>query len=436
MYYCNNPFIYWNSVGGLGVLSLWGDIRGDSMKIDPVAVKQWLLFGYPFSGNLSSNKLEYKRIKYNYDGRSIEQTVKELDEVFTDIMFETKERYSDDTVFGLGLSGGLDSRLVLHYALKADMKVVLYTFGFHRPHTFLLSRDHKNAIDIAKHFRIDPPKFIEFQNKPVEGKFNEVCRKQLFGSYAPMQFHIRDEDLPEFDVKLGGYDGGEWLGGNVPPNIYSLDYVEQVGCIFHLTPLSHRSGIKYEQDMWVDGLVSPGEYHIIWNQLLDFVSGFDKQIEAFQSFLVGFLTPHRGDGDAGECMYRHRRFLKEALSWNPRWMVDRRIQKHFFNQIHPKLAQIPTQSRRVPLGVNENIVNKCRYLVEYGLRGYALRYHDIYTSIEFRRYANKVFSTPNEVFDDLFDTRRIMNLPKYQSPLMARCMRIKRELDLICGEVE
>ena len=81
--------------------------------MDWKTVKTWAIFGRPFSKGLKDARLEYK-----HDGRSMEQTVNELDELFTKIMYKIKDQYDEYTVFGIGLSGGWDSRLVLHYGRR------------------------------------------------------------------------------------------------------------------------------------------------------------------------------------------------------------------------------------------------------------------------------------------------------------------------------
>ncbi|MEA3457331.1 MAG: hypothetical protein U9R21_01485 [Candidatus Thermoplasmatota archaeon] len=402
------------------------------MKVNPVAVKQWAIFGYPFSNNLHDDKLVYKKIQYNYDGRNIRQVVLELDELFTDIMYKIKDKYSDDTVFGLGLSGGMDSRLVLHYAIKADMNLELFNFGYSHPHKLLLSRDHKNSVVIAKHYGVATPKLIEFQNKPDEENFVKDCREHPFGSYPPMQFNIKDDDLPRFNVKLSGYDGGEWFGSSIPSNVFALDNENTINSIFNFSAL--RSSLFHNQGGWIDGLISKEEYIAIRERLHDFVSGFDNQIETIQSFLCGFLIGHRPDERYGECMYHHPLFLKETLSRDSEWLINRRLHREFFNQVHPFLSKIPNQSYHVPFGVRENAITRLWYFGWYVLRGNALRYRDVIGSDDFRSYAKTIFSTPNETFNELFDVRTIMDLPKHECSLIAQCVRIKKELDLLEGK--
>lgn len=412
-------------------------------NVDPIAVKEWMLFGYPFSKDIftSSKKISINKIGYNYDGKNIDDAVKNIDMILNDAMIEIKNRYSKDTVFGLGLSGGWDSRIVLHYALKNNMKVKTFIFGDPRPHKFLLSRDHKSACSIAKYFNIDPPVFIRYQPLPIPEKFKRYCIEVPVAPYSFIN-HIPDNSFPDFDILLTGTNGGEIFGSTIPSNVLELDNDGMVNHIFNR--YSTLTGTQFHKTKkWIAGILSEEEYANIYNKLYDFVTNFDNNVEAIQNFFFshGFLhnLKHFKANfpmvkNIPEVIYYNQRFIEETRSWNPEWLINRKLHIHFYKKILPDLAKIPDQRFGIPFyyrGSKLAPILKLYFFGMFVLRWFGMRYHKITNSKEFRCFAERILAKPNPIFDELFDSSRIMALPKHMGVLVANCVKIKAVLDLL-----
>ena len=189
-----------------------------------IAVKQWALFGQPFGRSLHDKGICCDRLYFKYDGRSLEQTADELDALFLEILYKIKGRYPEDTLFGLGLSGGLDSRLVLHYMLQVEMKPRLFFHGHKNYHGRpWLNRSYKSAVEICKYYHLQPPQIVEYHTSPDKEYFVRDCKEHPLYPYSLGNYHIYRSEMPFFDVTLGGFLGGELFGQDTPLNLKSMD---------------------------------------------------------------------------------------------------------------------------------------------------------------------------------------------------------------------
>ena len=381
--------------------------------IDRLAVKEQILYSYPFSKDIftHSDGFSFKKLCFNYNGMSIDEAVHRMDEVFTKIMFEIKDSYTDDTVYGLGLSGGMDSRVVLHYALKAGIKVNCYIIGDVRPHILFLSKDHKNAVRICKLYNIKKLRFVE----PIDWKywkenFIKNCKEhpfKPFGGFGPL---LNKADVPKFDVLLSGTAGGESMGQTLPDNILELNHNQITFSIFKrlskLAPYKHGS-----LQTSIDGVVSQYEFKQIFDKIYGFIKSFDSDnIGAFQSILYYFLNRSLSVNTWGlprHYLFYHKDYHREFSKWNPEWLIGCKIQKHFFNTILPDLAKISNQRWMVPYYYQDKSFRKLRdlwYLGDFVLRWHALRYHHWFNRIKKSRFAKEILLKPNPLFDEFFDT--------------------------------
>ena len=201
-----------------------------------------------------------------------------------------RDKNPSDTIYGLGLSGGLDSRVVLHYALKAGMNVNCFIIGDARPHFIFLSKDHKIAKNISKLYNMDSKFFFvkPFDKKNWHYHFVENCKRNPFTTPASFGTLFDKNALPQFDVLLTGLAGGESMGQSVPLNILNLDSNEATHALFK--KFSRLSVFKHsEMHRSIDGVLSGEEFNQMFEKLHVFNENFDNYIEAFQSFLFNFL---------------------------------------------------------------------------------------------------------------------------------------------------
>ena len=388
--------------------------------MDWKTIKTWAIFGRPFSKGLKDARLEYK-----YDGRSMEQTVNELDGLFTKIMYKIKDQYDEYTVFGLGLSGGWDSRLVLHYALKVGINPSLFCFGDIRPNKLLVSYDWDSVRKICKIYNLDTPKIIRIHNKPDEEFFNRDCKENPFTNYNIWRYHTYQKELPEFDVLLSGFDGGENFGQTIPSTIYDMNSKDLAGFF-----LSRLGGC----DSPVYGVISEDEYKNIFIDLVNFIESFENNIDAFQSFLCRFMCKNNDTFDSIS-IFKHPLFQEEVKNWKPEWLVGNNLQKAFYRSVLPKLAKIHCQNRSIPYYFSDNKISnllKFWYLGWYLIRGRMLHYPHIVKSNGFQNFARDVSKSNNDLFNNFFDVDALKSISFTHAGnggLFNNCLKIKKVLD-------
>lgn len=414
-------------------------------KLNPESVKEYIFFSVPFSKDMysTSKDLNCKIYRYNYTGGKVEEYIKLLDEALIEAMHRIKDKYPDNTTFGLGLSGGLDSRLVLHYAMKAEMKLRCFIIGESRPHFLFLSKDHKNALRIAKLYNIEMPKFVGLDLKNWQELFKENCERSPFTWIAGFGPFAKRRDFPDFDVLLTGVGGGEMMGSSIfNPNINSFSKEELTNYIIKwyslLDPYKYTNP-KREHTHSIPGILTNDEYDVIWEKIYRFTEKFENNIECVQSFQLGMLkdNPFIEDNIWGyetETPFYHSNVFNVFMQLKPEWIICRRFQKEFFNKVVPRLSKIGDQKWHVPFYYQDKpfqLIRKLWYLGDFVLRWYALDYFKWFEKIKHSKFSKKVLLHPNEVFDALFNPYNVLNLPKKYNMLFMELLKLKYVMDHI-----
>lgn len=206
-------------------------VQPEISDIDLQAVKEFIVLkGYPL-----------------FHACCMHQAIDRLDLLLDQAMKEIRMTNIGAT-FGVGLSGGLDSRLVAHYALNSDMKLRSSTYCEKRPHKLLLSRDHANARKLAEMFNLDHSE-VEHDDETFEPKLyvdvesRPICAARMLNPTA--------DSFPAFDILLTGFEGGELLGSRLNPTIPDLSKNELLTAIVKEGSLMYR--YKAELDIPVLG---------------------------------------------------------------------------------------------------------------------------------------------------------------------------------------
>ena len=70
------------------------------------------------------NIREYRKFGYSSDIKTLAGAVESMDKALDTMFVSLKSKFGDDCVYGMGLSGGLDSRVIPYYAKKHNMNLV------------------------------------------------------------------------------------------------------------------------------------------------------------------------------------------------------------------------------------------------------------------------------------------------------------------------
>ena len=126
-----------------------------------------------------------------------------------DTFFKKIKENKGDKEFGLGLSGGLDSRIIAKLALDNKLKISAFCIG-QRKGLFFKTNGYKLSNKIRKKLNISQYKFIEHNSTSLVAKIKDDI---TYYPHKPSNIQISNlGELPKFDYMLNGEHGGVFFG--------------------------------------------------------------------------------------------------------------------------------------------------------------------------------------------------------------------------------
>jgi len=396
----------------------------------------------------------YWDFKYTPDDNlSLDKAIERLDLLLNNALRRIKGQHNLNTIYGFGLSGGLDSRLIPHYAKKHNIKLKSFIIGERKPHKLLLSRDHANAKKIAKFYKLRlydiPYNSISFYEKAYsELKFVPMGNARLFQT-------VRESNFPKFDVLLTGMNGGEVFGSEIPFKIQNLNKEQLIDkiissfsrvyeqenifkrtCKYFFKPLLNGDLNKRKR---INSLIDKKAYLKAKQKIEKFVETEIKKdktnIDIIQKYLF-FLIQNNKYGSFGMffkkknySIFSDSYFIEESLRWKPAFLINRKLQTQFFLKKFPKLAKIPSQDFRPAIYYHDKgLFRRILAITEFILRGGGVvRYTKWSKKKEYLDFARKVLSEDNKIFKNIFNVEDILNSKSIHENLV----KIKLLLDFI-----
>jgi len=358
-----------------------------------------------------------------------------LDKLFERTITEIKEKNGDNKTYGIGVSGGLDSRIMAFYAKKAGLSLQSFIIGEERPHFFFKSRDHKNAQAICDSLDI-PHKSISFDNI----SYHKKMKRDLEGNpiYSTQMFKYV-EKLPDFDILLTGV-GDMYVGSKIPKNIKHLTREELALEIFKMRgilrapkslfrrflEITKLSPVKETFRTEIKGVVDEKDFQTANRRLKSFLSNKKSRsnYELYQDYVIAVQGSKNKSGafeslcgkKDSHTIYGERVF-DEALTWSEEDHIDRNLLKRFLNEKIPDLASIKSQNWLPPNGKKFGL-NFASFLSlsSFILRGWGvMRYPQWSYERRFKRYAKNVMALKSPWFDTIFDKKVIWESYKNKS---------------------
>lgn len=155
-----------------------------------------------------------------------DQVIENIDAALNEAMQDIKKKFSEDTIYGIGLSGGLDSRVILHYAVKNGLKCVCFNCCMEKPYNLFRARSVRMAEKIAKIYDV-PFKIVEWNINELEHILHDKIRYYPNGSLlegATDLFKMNYGRIPNFDVLIGGSGlGSQFFCGLYPKTDFTSE---------------------------------------------------------------------------------------------------------------------------------------------------------------------------------------------------------------------
>jgi len=420
-----------------------------------------LLYFPPASvGDYVSEKRSFKISQYwdfEYkpnNGLTMEKAVERLDEILDDAMKCIKAK-GESSTYGVGLSGGLDSRLVAYYAVKNGLNLTSFIVGETKPQGFLLSRDHDNARNIARLLGIKRHFEVEYD----AGGFQDRILKNVRESPMISPGFFMNPRLPKFDILLTGYDGGESFGAMIPSNIQRMstkdlvDYMVQklslmkvqaptrmLTIVTALTSILHIPYPKPRDEVRqsLEGVISKEEFETARAKICQFVEenkGKDNASILQEFVFFRFDTKNKGGRKQRTfSLYRDPLFREEALTWKLTFLINKSLQSHFFLKSVPELSKIKTQNPDIAIFYRYKSLALLRKLVSfvaYSMRGRNLRYGKWTMNKEYQKCTVQILSKKNKIFERIFNTQKVLALRGSDPDIYNNIVKVKQILDLI-----
>ncbi len=426
----------------------------------PASIGRYSLDNFNFKIN------QYWDFKYKPNkNMTIDKAIDKLDFLFHKSMKQIKERNDSKITYGVGLSGGLDSRLIPYYALKQNMDLVSFIIGEKKPNKFVLSRDHKSATKLAEYYNLDHFE-VEYDSESFKSKsfygirYDPTGPSNFFGSIL--------NKLPKFDILLTGMNGGEHFGQSLPSNILELNEKELINAIIESFSYMYTykkisfinrlfrkilklifKDYQFQKTLnkrnFIDGIIKENEFIKIRSKIQQFIKdNLDKSnIDIFQKYLFWHLVSRNKYGPFCSLFGRKKSYgifsnpdiVDEMLTWNPEYLINTSLQSYFFIKKFPELAKIPSQDSKVPIFYRDKRNYFFRRLINFFeftiRRPGVVRYQDWAWSKKYKKYSLQILSKKNSIFLNIFNIKKILKLDKRDMRLYENIVKIKQVLDLI-----
>jgi asparagine synthase (glutamine-hydrolysing) len=154
---------------------------------------------------LKINKISQSYIKKG----SLEQKVKIIDKIFSDVAYQISRKIPKGSV---SFSGGIDSILTAYYLKKAGVKLELICFGINNRKEYILAREAANSLDIP--LSIHPHSHNELEKAlPDIVKSVEDPNLMKIGVATPLYFSAKIARKKGYNAIFSGNGNDELFGG-------------------------------------------------------------------------------------------------------------------------------------------------------------------------------------------------------------------------------
>ena len=356
--------------------------------------------------NIKIKTKKYWHFKFSVNNSlTIDEIIERIESSFNSTFKMLKEKYSEKTKFGVGLSGGLDSRLIAHYAKKYKLRLVPYCIGEKYYFYPIKTNGYNVAKKIANYFNLTNFKFINYNS---ESTFNKIYYDIYYAPYLGSAFEIAPlAIIPDFDIMLNGEHGGVFFGEfDFRP---LLNYSKSTIHKYLLQFLCHYQFKNY--------VMNKDEETIALNKVKNYVSKINSndRYEIFYQFFFeiygsksrrGFFESNYGLKKSYS-QFLNPNFFDYFLSWDSKFLIDRILQRALFTKYFTALSKIPDETYDAPIYWRDNSQKTWPLRFYYASLNYIKkpairRKHWIINDNKFKRLALKTLYRNNEFIKHYF----------------------------------
>lgn len=343
----------------------------------PVKGLHWAhpnMFGRFSAASGAFNSQKFAEVRRRGEVRDIDEAVEGLHRSMR-TMAETLTTQFPDQKFGLGLSGGLDSRVALHYLQEAGADLVCFNTCTTRPHKVLVAHSVAKARALAKASGVEYRE-VEWRPETVRDKMNRMLEMQPLGTtgHYTNVYKYEPFGLPEFDLLvtagqgIGPYlvgvsaaqNSDEWTRGDVLNYLLALSHASAQPYPFTLHSFKKqlvKMGMRgldtikgSEYDQW-RRIATDDAHNRVAEKVASFVDSRLSRGYRPADITLDFRTSTLGaigrNGAYESGLGRFRNFtiytpflVREGLKWDIPLVEDRRVLKELVKREIPEFASI------------------------------------------------------------------------------------------------
>lgn len=378
-----------------------------------------------------------------------------LEKVDTDFiyLFQQIKKQNPNQIAGIGCSGGLDSRIIMHYLDKAGIERTPYVYCEKKPNLFFDSSTVITSREVAALYG-NTVKVIEYDpNLIPESMFLDIRNNPL----GPSQLCINDvRNLPQFDYMLCGDPGGlcylpipisinsfeqlrnhslQWFSNAQISYTGSNDILNKAKKLFFPSKQISEACINsmYKSPLFQILNFSHKEIEEALDSTILNLKG-NTTLETWYRIVIALTAPCQYYGGYESISGTKRSYFSYLPYWldlmqelPEEYLINKKLLKSIIKYINPELSQIRDQLLgEIGATKIKNIKNK----IEYVLRGRGLNTINLMKSDVYKEYVEKILSVENPVFYDLISKENLINSGIVYSLMGPNLIKIKMVLDV------
>lgn len=384
--------------------------------------------------NYSVSKKRYWQFQFDKHQYSREDKLDLIDNTFDQALNTVKQLNPNEKSFAVGVSGGLDSRLIPYYAQKNGMDIEGFTIGLEKPNKLFLSNDFNSANKIAAHFNIER-KTLNYNSLSFKEQIE--LESQLAPETGSQLFKVVDPSVIKSRVLITGASGFVVGASPMYSSILDNDLMEHT-LLYQSLLTSKPSGSRYKKavnhftglklkftpEVGYDGLgtfFSESDVDKAMSSIKGFYDEFNglSKTEMLMNYAIFGLGRNNAKGAFESFLGQMKSysiytpfFLDTVATFSESELLNRKLFQEFFVERLPELSQMQGQEYRPTLSHKRNALlefsRKVSAMGNFVIRGSGVMNYENWTkSSEFMQLKNEMNEKSADILSQLgisFDT--------------------------------